>query len=280
MRFGDVHQRYWDWRAACNFMFGGTGGSLMFLTAAASYPESPPGLLGLVSLIIVGAGLALVWLEIGRPGRFLNVFLNFRTSWMTREAVAAAILFALAAAGVQWRLPAFIGLAGLAGLAFLYCQAMMLRASKGVPAWRLPAILPLVMSTGLSEGAGLLLLLFALTPAVPAWLSAVLLALTVLRAWAWWSYKAGLAGANAVRSGPQVLAGVHATMLIFGVALPLILLVSALGAPGAALHLNSIAAALVVLSGWYVKFAIVTRAARLQGYALARPGGPAAARPA
>src|SRR6516225_4307392 len=165
LRFGITHQQSWDWRAAGNFMFGGTGGSLMFMTAAASFPESPPDVLGLVSLLIVAAGLALVWLEIGRPLRFLNVYFNPGTSWMTREAAAALILFALALAGVGWHQPILIGLAGLAGLVFLYCQMMMLRASKGVPAWRLPAISPLVISTGLSEGVALLLLILSLTAA-------------------------------------------------------------------------------------------------------------------
>jgi len=275
LRFGITHQQSWDWRAAGNFMFGGTGGSLMFMTAAASFPESPPDVLGLVSLLIVAAGLALVWLEIGRPLRFLNVYFNPGTSWMTREAAAALILFALALAGVGWHQPILIGLAGLAGLVFLYCQMMMLRASKGVPAWRLPAISPLVISTGLSEGVALLLLL-SLTAAAPDWLRYLLLALIVLRAYAWWNYQAELADASAAKATRDVLTGMHRDMLVFGVALPAILLLTAWGAPGAARLLNSIAAVLVLLSGWYVKFALVTRVAHLQGFALGQPRRQAA----
>ena len=275
LRFGITHQQSWDWRAAGNFMFGGTGGSLMFMTAAASFPESPPDVLGLVSLLIVAAGLALVWLEIGRPWRFLNVYFNPGTSWMTREAVAVLILFALALAGVGWHQPILIGLAGLAGLVFLYCQMMMLRASKGVPAWRLPAISPLVISTGLSEGVALLLLL-SLTAAAYDWLRYLLLALIVLRAYAWWNYQAELADASAAKATRDVLTGMHRDMLVFGVALPAILLLTAWGAPGAARLLNSIAAVLVLLSGWYVKFALVTRVAHLQGFALGQPRRQAA----
>jgi phenylacetyl-CoA:acceptor oxidoreductase subunit 1 len=276
VRFGNTHQQNWDWRAAANFMFGGTGGSLMFITAATSFPENPPDMLALISLIIVGAGLALVWLEIGRPWRFLNVYFNLKTSWMTREAAVAVILFALALAGIQWHKPILIGLAGLAGLAFLYCQTMMLRASKGIPAWRLPAISPLVISTGLSEGAGLLLLIFSLTAAAAGWLSYLLLALIVLRACTWWNYKTKLAGANAAKATLDVLAGIHTNMQIFGGALPAILMLSALGLPGTALLLNSIAAALVLLSGWYLKFTLVTRVAHVQGFTLGQPQRPAA----
>ena len=275
LRFGITHQQSWDWRAAGNFMFGGTGGSLMFMTAAASFPESPPDVLGLVSLLIVAAGLALVWLEIGRPLRFLNVYFNPGTSWMTREAAAALILFALALAGVGWHQPILIGLAGLAGLVFLYCQMMMLRASKGVPAWRLPAISPLVISTGLSEGVALLLLL-SLTAAAPDWLRYLLLALIVLRAYAWWNYQAELGGASAAKATRDVLTGMHRDMLVFGVALPAILLLTAWGVPGAARLLNFIAAVLVLLSGWYLKFALVTRVAHLQGFALGQPRRQAA----
>lgn len=273
MRFGNVHQPYWDWRAAGNFMFGGTGGSLMFIAATASFPERPPDVLVLVSLLIVGAGLALVWLEIGRPLRFLNVYFNPWTSWMTREAAAAAMLFVLAGAGVQWHQPVLIGLAGLAGLAFLYCQSMMLRSSKGIPAWRTPAISPLVIATGLSEGAGLALLF----EGAHAWLGYLLLALIVVRALAWWNYRTKLPAANAAKATLSALTGLHVTMLAFGAGLPVILMLSALGAPGAAPLLNSLAAALVLLSGWHLKFAIVRRAAHVQGFTLGQPRRRAAA---
>ena len=271
MSFGKSHQKSWDWRAAGNFMFGGTGGSLMFMTAVNSFPESPPDMLALLSLIIVGAGLALVWLEIGRPWRFLNVYFNLKTSWMTREAAVAVILFALALAGVQWGNPILLGFAGVAGLAFLYCQTMMLRASKGIPAWRLPAISPLILSTGLSEGAGLLMLIFSLTSAATGWLGYILLTLIALRAYAWWNYKAKLAGMIPAKPTLDMLAGIHMNVLIFGGALPVILMLSALGLPGAALLLNSIAAALVLLSGWYIKFSIVARVAHVQGFTLGQP---------
>jgi phenylacetyl-CoA:acceptor oxidoreductase subunit 2 len=172
--------------------------------------------------------------------------------------------------------PILIGLAGLAGLVFLYCQTMMLRASKGVPAWRLPAILPLVISTGLSEGVALLLLILSLTAAAPDWLRYLLLALIVLRAYAWWNYQAELGGASAAKATRDVLTGMHRNMLVFGVALPAILLLTAWGVPGAARLLNFIAAVLVLLSGWYLKFALVTRVAHLQGFALGQPRRQAA----
>src|SRR5690606_21379031 len=49
-KFGSYLQPNWDWRAAGNFMFGGTGSALMLLTAMASFPDAPPLPLGLTAL--------------------------------------------------------------------------------------------------------------------------------------------------------------------------------------------------------------------------------------
>jgi phenylacetyl-CoA:acceptor oxidoreductase subunit 2 len=48
--------------------------------------------------------------------------------------------------------------AAIAAAAFLYCQARILRASKGIPAWRAPLVVPLILLSGLAEGGALLLL--------------------------------------------------------------------------------------------------------------------------
>jgi DMSO reductase anchor subunit len=49
----------------------------------------------------------------------------------------------------------FVGMAALLGVLFLYCQGRILQASKGIPAWREPKIVPLILATGFVEGAGL-----------------------------------------------------------------------------------------------------------------------------
>ena len=88
-------QQHWDVRAALNFMLGGMGAGLMAATALA-YPDDPVPVL--LSLGLIAAGLAAVWLEIGRKLRAVNVFFNPFTSWMTRESFAALLAFALGAA--------------------------------------------------------------------------------------------------------------------------------------------------------------------------------------
>ena len=55
---------------------------------------SAPGC-SLAGLALVALGLIAVWLEIGRPLRALNVLFHLRRSWMSREALAAVLLFPL-----------------------------------------------------------------------------------------------------------------------------------------------------------------------------------------
>ena len=155
-----VHQRAWDGRAAANFMAGGAGSGLVVATACGATLAGSARWPFVLGAAIVLIGLAAVWAEIGRPWRALNVFLHARTSWMTREALLAPLLLGLALAAAL--LPAIAAaaapLAALAALAFVYCQARMLRAARGIPTWREPAIVPLIVATALVEGGALWLI--------------------------------------------------------------------------------------------------------------------------
>ncbi len=55
-----------------------------------------------------------------------------------------------AAAGV----PDSCGSPRVLALVFVYCQGRMLQAARGIPAWREPLLVPLIVVTGLAEGAG------------------------------------------------------------------------------------------------------------------------------
>jgi phenylacetyl-CoA:acceptor oxidoreductase subunit 2 len=147
-------QKYWDLRAALNFMLGGSGAGLMIWAALAQVSSPYPIVL---SLALVGTGLFAVWLEIGRKLRALNVLFNPFTSWMTRESFAAMLLFAFGL-GSLLEASLLVG-AAIAAALFLYCQARILRAAKGIPAWRAPMVVPLIVVSGLAEGAALLWML-------------------------------------------------------------------------------------------------------------------------
>ena len=87
-----ILQRHWDARAAANFICGGAGSGLLVVTAFV--PSTRP-IAVLVALALIAGGLAAVWLEIGRKLRAIHVFFNPFTSWMTRESLAAVMVFLL-----------------------------------------------------------------------------------------------------------------------------------------------------------------------------------------
>jgi phenylacetyl-CoA:acceptor oxidoreductase subunit 2 len=240
-------QAHWDARAALNFMLGGTGSGLM-IAAALAYPDSRVPVL--LSLVLVATGLAAVWLEIGKKLRAVNVFFNPFTSWMTRESFAAVVLFALGA-GALWRPQWFLPAAAAAALAFLWCQGRILRASKGIPAWRAPQVVLLIVSTALAEGAGLCLL-FTTAPLLLTWFGLAL----ILRAIAWTRYAA-VVRSTALEAPGKVL-------LQIGTVAALLLALAGVLFPAAA----SLAGVAAIATGWWLKFALVTRASINQGFAL------------
>jgi phenylacetyl-CoA:acceptor oxidoreductase subunit 2 len=244
-------QQHWDARAAANFMLGGTGSGLMIAAALVAREQTAPAAL---SLVLVAAGLGAVWLEIGRKLRALHVFFNPFTSWMTRESFAALLLFALGISGLAFENRILLDAAALAALVFLWCQARILQASKGIPAWRAPEIVPLVIATGIAEGSGLALLFTAAPPAL------VLAALAVI--------ARALALARYRRAVPVAALAPAARLLAWiGTVVALGLLVAAAVAPAVA-PLAGIAA---LAAGWQLKFTLVTRAAFNQGFAIPRP---------
>lgn len=262
-------QTNWDWRAAANFIAGGTGAGLFAATALAGLFVPPPiPAAGLLALALVAAGLFCVWLEIGRPWRFINVYFNARRSWMTREALAALPFFALGGgAALSGSPPLWLGAAAF-GLLFLYCQARILRAARGIPAWRQAGIVPLIVDTGLSEGTGIFAVFAAASgnESLQQGSAMVLLILLFLRYAAWRLYRRALGNQGApvqtFRTLDQGWLNLHGgTQLVIAAITAAGLMMPALLAAG------GIAAA---VTGWAFKYTLITRAAFTQGYAIAR----------
>ena len=267
-------QHNWDGRAAANFIAGGAGGGLaMALAAMALAGQAPPGWLGLVAMALVGAGLFSVWAEIGRPWRFLNVFLNPQTSWMTREALAAMAFFATGLAGVVFAMPGLIVLSGLLAGIFVYCQARIIAAATGIPAWREPAIVPLIAVTGLAEGAGLVLIAGLLPAGAMAigWpVAMALILLVVLRLVCWRTYRSRLGARGAPTATLDTLARFSRPFEVAGHIAPVALLGYGLVVPAVADIAYAAGGALVLAAGGAFKFVLVCRAGFNQGYAVAR----------
>ena len=258
-------QQSWDARAAANFMCGGAGCGLLVFAALAGGPRW----LLLAGAALVGLGLLSVFLEIGRPLRAANVLRHPGRSWMTREAIVAPLLFAVVAAAAFGGSPApwLSALVALAALAFVYCQARMLQAAKGIPAWREPLTVPLIVATGLAEGGGLWLtlgMLVGLAGPMP-WLAFALALAARFALWLSWRRR--------LRAAPCALAAIDRAGHAFKAAslLPLAMALWALIAPpspAAAIALQGLAGGLALAGGLWVKFTLVTRGAYIQGFAL------------
>lgn len=245
-------QASWDWRAAMNFMLGGTGSGLMIASALVQERSAYPVIL---ALLLVAGGLGAVWLEIGRKLRAIHVFFNPFTSWMTRESLAALLLFGF---GISFLIFDQAGLqfaAAMAALAFLYCQGRILRAAKGIPAWRAPQVVALIMTTGLAEGTGLLMLMNSDLLATSLFTAAVM-----ARGFAWSGYRAALKQ-PAIRAA---LEPAGKALIQIGTLAPLALVLGGFYLPQAAI----LAAIAAILTGWWFKHALVTRAALNQGFSL------------
>ena len=262
-------QQNWDARAAANFVLGGAGSGLIAFTVLAGAQSHPAALLLLAGLALVGTGLTSVWLEIGRPRRAMHVFFNARTSWMSREAVVATALVPVtlaAALGIDaCRAPA----AALA-VAFVCCQACMLQRARGIPTWREPLVVPLIIATGLVEGGGLF---FAAEPwhAQGTRGALVLLGgLVLARVALWLPYRRRVAR-TAAAAALAALDGAGTVLQFGGSLLPLLAIgvVAANGVSGpAAAATAALAGVFAAAAGAWLKWTLVRRAAYLQGFAL------------
>jgi len=263
-------QAHWDERAAGNFMGGGAGcGLLIFATLAGAQGMLRIAMI-MLALALVGIGLLCVWAEIGRPLRAINVFFHPQTSWMSREAAVAPLLMASGAASLLW--PQVQPLAAALAAVFLYCQGRILHASRGIPAWRESMTIPMIIATGLAEGAGLYWVLNAWPAAggqysLAAWLAlGVLLLLRYGVGTLWYRQLA-------TKLRPQPLRAVDRTTPGYklGSLLPLALVVAVwlLPLPPALMSvLQALTGLLAVAAGAFFKFMLVTRAAFNQGFAL------------
>lgn len=275
-------QRNWDSRAACNFIGGGSGTGLLAAAAVASLAGWPYYPAGALAVGLIGFGLSMVWLEIGRQLRALNVFFHPQTSWMTREAFLALPVLTLAGLAilldqhfVSLPFQAFqahvlvavlASAAAVLGLGFLYCQARILHASQGVPAWREPTLQAVIIITGITEGLGLLLVLGLFTGPPPTWVLAASIVAVVARSAAWEHYRrqvklTGPAPAAAVLN--RISLPVH----LLGLVLAIILLVMALRAASPVVPAAA-AGFLLFAAGAWLKFNVVTRAAFTQGFSI------------
>jgi len=262
-------QQHWDWRAAANFICGGSGSGMMLALAAMATIEFVPDWLLLVPLGFIGAGLFFVWLETGRPFRApLNVFFNPWTSWMSRESIAAAVLFPVTLAAIGLASDLFFFIAVLLAAVFLYCQARLIKASKGIPVWRNPAVVGFIIATGLTEGWSLLMM--ASPPSSPPsslneMLAGGLVVLLITRLLMWRRYLKALQG-NAPTAALKVLQKYNTAFILVSHTLPIAVIGVDMIWSGVSVYGLGAAGFFALIGGWVMKYILITKASWNQGY--------------
>ncbi len=139
----------------------GAGYGLLAWLAIASLGDGLPArvrvVATLLALVLASAGLLASFWHLGKPLRAWRAFSQWRTSWLSREGVAAAVTYVpamLFAAGVGGDATAIVLLP--CALATVACTAMIYASLKPIPAWRHGLVLPVYFGFALLCG-GLLL---------------------------------------------------------------------------------------------------------------------------
>jgi phenylacetyl-CoA:acceptor oxidoreductase subunit 1 len=270
-------QAFWDYRAAMNFILGGMASGLMVVAwfAHAVGLLAPEALrkIDTLAAALMAVGLFFVFLKIGRKLRFLYVLLRPQSSWMTRETWCVAVIYPALAVSYLW--PQFFHAAmawlALGAAGFLLCQARILYACKGIPAWRAPLMPPMLIASGLFEGLGLLAMLSLAGSMQVAPVMVVApagLLLVIVNTWAWRCYldsaKAQGIGPLARRELEAASPWVHA----IGHGAPAALYLLCLVVGPASQTLAALAGLAAVAGGALWKYVVIVRACHQQGFAL------------
>ena len=270
-------QTFWDYRAAMNFIMGGTGSGLILMAALAAV-DGHITAEALRALFITGGaviaiGLFFVFMEIGRKERFWYAILRPQSSWMTREVWVVGALYPLLAANLIWSSPLLWLITGLLGGAFLFCQAQILYAAKGIPAWRAPLIPWLIISSGLTEGTAAALLTLTLLgyAQLPAALAALAVVLTAVSITLWLIYV-GRARANAIPAQAHRVLLATNQIVVMWWAVSLVILVACAWLQPAPAYF-AFGAGLLIAAGAIWKATVIIYASHQQGFVLPKAPG-------
>lgn len=149
-------QKVWHKPAVFNFILGGTGTAVYLLGLVLQWLTLPVGdWYKLAGPALVGLGLLGLTVEAGRPLRSIHIFRGWRHSWMSREAIAAALFLPLALVEWLWPNHYLAAFAGAAALAFLISQGFIVYRSRGVTAWNQPVVPWIMVAASLVSGVGL-----------------------------------------------------------------------------------------------------------------------------
>lgn len=167
----------------------GAGYGLLFWLSLAHLLGRLPGSgwLAFVAMVVamglVTVGLLASTLHLGRPERALGAFSQWRTSWLSREGVAAVLtyipsgllaLFWLFQVETEWS-GVLAGLSAIGAVATVYCTGMIYGSLRTIRQWH-NRLTPIVYLTIAMMTGGILLgLLMTLLADAPSWVGYLIL---------------------------------------------------------------------------------------------------------
>jgi sulfite dehydrogenase (quinone) subunit SoeC len=150
----------------------GAGYGLMALLALVAFNHGQAASLNFalvswaLAIALIVVGLLSSTLHLGRPERAWRAFSQWRTSWLSREGIAAVaafpvfMAFALLWSGLVDR-PALLKPAAILSIAFcvcvVFCTGMIYRSLRTIRAWNNRLTVPIYVAFSLTTGALLLL---------------------------------------------------------------------------------------------------------------------------
>lgn len=280
-------QKFWDWRAAMNWIFGGVGTGLA-ITGGAAMSVGAIGLgagapLYFVSALLVAIGLFCVFLKIGRQMRFWRAATRWQSSWMTRELYAALIFFPSVLASLLTPGPVPFAFAAVSAAVFLFCQVKILHRARGIPAWRVSLMPWMLGATALLEGSGALAIVGAALSALgiggaapgsvlgaswTAFIGGALVVLAVLNAALWRAYVGSARSQGIPPLSRRVIVALTPRLHVVGHAVPIVAVLAAWAVPSLSDALLALAGVAAIAGGAAWKFQIIVRAAFMQGFDL------------
>lgn len=143
----------------------------------------------LPALVLVTLGLISSTLHLGHPERAWRAFSQWRSSWLSREGVLAAITY-LPALVLAWQWIVGERLAPLAALltaalalGTVFCTAMIYASLKPVPRWHHRLVPPVYLAMGLASGGSIGVAIAAWLGGGPPWQLPLLVLVLVAAAW-------------------------------------------------------------------------------------------------
>ncbi len=171
-------------------------GLLIWLAVAAALnlvPRDPAlGFVGLgVALALITIGLLASTLHLGRPERAWRALSQWKSSWLSREGIAAIVTYLPAGAlGLGWVFGEFVPgqiatgawLSVPCALITVWCTGMIYASLPTIRAWDQPLVAPVYVVLALATGGVLLSLLLAAFGYDPRW-AAILSVVTLALGW-------------------------------------------------------------------------------------------------